>query len=496
MRRYVENVNVTQPDDAGTTVVILKGIVSALKTHSTAKSESLALDQEKATQKLLDLVERNILQYASKLKKDIGVADDSEELWRVDITVNAVDCIKEELAKRPIKLPSKSLKTLQTAGDILTSKGIKTGWKLKTFLVYSQKAYDLAALTEELSQVYPDSLNAQLVFGYVDAVTRDMDASKKLELLYQMLCSSASWKSPKVPYLAIERIIDTIQGKSLYEILCPPRCLLIGILVSAPLSIPTEAGGTFDLAALQVALAKSLAQATSIEQFERISHLVLLLLEKHANSMTQVNIEATLSTIATVCSLEGPKISHAIVAGEIFDILYRLTATIIKRHRLRLEGHHHLLVTGFQALLQVLLADPTSPQSRQSATSTLPLWLDTRLKARHAAKFTRLLTLICEPSAASVARGKNNPLDSATDAVKRSAGQHMFRVLVQYIKLQLDGHVSREIRKALEPGVYSVLSITTESGLRILNESMDTSGRDIFRRMYGDYKKFGKWSGI
>jgi hypothetical protein len=217
MRRYVENVNVTKIEDAGITVVILKSIVSALKTHSTAKSESLAIDQGTAAQKLLDLVERNILQYASKMKKGVGVADDNEELWRIDISVDAVDCIKEELAQRPIKTQSKSLKILQTAGEILTSKGIKTGWKLKTFLVYNEKTHDLTALTEELGREYPESLNAQLVFGYVDAVVRDMDASMKLELLYRILCSSASWKSPEVPYIAIERIIDTIQGKSLYK---------------------------------------------------------------------------------------------------------------------------------------------------------------------------------------------------------------------------------------------------------------------------------------
>jgi nucleolar pre-ribosomal-associated protein 2 len=76
----------------------------------------------------------------------------------------------------------------------------------------------------------------------------------------------------------------------------------------------------------------------------------------------------------------------------------------------------------------------------------------------------------------------------------------VFRVLLEYIRLQLDESaavvVSRDVRKALEPGVYSALSITSESALRILNESMDAGGRVVFRRMYADYKKFGKWSGI
>lgn len=239
--------------------------------------------------------------------------------------------------------------------------------------------------------------------------------------------------------------------------------------------------------------------------------------------MTQINVESTLAAVADMCSsssrtanLSGAS-SGASIAGAVFDALCRLTATIIKRHRLRLEGHHHLLVTTLQALLQVLVANPTpgasvGPLNISSSTQQTPSWLDVRLKPRHAAKFARLLTLVCEPSAASVAaRGNHNKthgagnssraLDSATDAVKQSAGQHMFRLLMAYIKLQLDGAegagvVPRDVRKELDVGVYSVLSITPENCLRIMNEGMDASGRAIFRTIYADYKRFGKWSGV
>lgn len=258
----------------------------------------------------------------------------------------------------------------------------------------------------------------------------------------------------------------------------------------------------FDLASVQIALGKLLVQnGTPLEQFKNTARVLELALDKHAGSMTQINVEHTLAIIGTICSSAGPVPDpdkpDSSMAGEVFDVLYRLTAIIIRRHRLRLEGRHHLLLSTLQALLRVLLANPI--KAKQTDSGFLhPSWLDTRLKARHGAKFTRLITLICEPSAASVARGKHNhnSLDSATDAVKRSAGQHMFWVIALYVKLQLEGDVSREMRKELTTGVHSILSITPENNRRILNEAMDESGRAIFRSLFTEWKKFGKWSGV
>lgn len=272
------------------------------------------------------------------------------------------------------------------------------------------------------------------------------------------------------------------------------------ISASTPLSITIEDDKTFDLASVQITLGQFLLHpATTLVQFKNTARLLELLLDKHASAMTQINIEHTLAIIGTVCASSGPvpdpKEPGISIAGEVFETLYRLVATIIRRHRLRLEGHHHLLLSTLQALLRVLLADPA--KSKQSNSSFLyPRWLDTRLKARHGAKFARLITLTCEPSAASVARGKHNSLDSATDAVKRSAGQYMFWVVALYIKLQLEGDVSREMRKELATGIYSILSITPENNRRILNEAMDDSGRAIFRSLFTEWKRFGKWSGI
>lgn len=230
-------------------------------------------------------------------------------------------------------------------------------------------------------------------------------------------------------------------------------------------------------------LSTRLAQSQSLSNFLLIAQTIYTLLDKKASSMKQWNTDITLSTASMIASKASATASDVQTSPKTYAWLCRLVEVIIKRHRLRLEGHFHLLVTTLQALLHRLLV-PSATTTPSAAEQ----------QAKH---FTRLLTLICEPSVASVTRGQQpGTLDSAVDAAKRSAGQHLYLVLMSYIKLQLEHAVPRAVRDALEPGVYSVLDITSPGGRRILNEAVDGSGRAVFKEMYRRYVKFGKWSGV
>jgi len=194
--------------------------------------------------------------------------------------------------------------------------------------------------------------------------------------------------------------------------------------------------------------------------------------------MTQWNIELTLSTVTAICSKPTE-----IAPGwpKSYHWLCQFTGAVIRRHRIRLDGHFHILITALQALLRQLL-------SRQGG----------EFKEAHSKLFSRLLTLVCQPTDSSVARSQTGKsgLDSEKDKAKRYAGQYMYLVLMQYIRLQLEYPVTHEVRAALEPGIYSILDITTQDGLRLMNDAMDPSGRVILKELYRQYQKFGKWSGI
>lgn len=240
-----------------------------------------------------------------------------------------------------------------------------------------------------------------------------------------------------------------------------------------------------DLAEVHSVLANRLVRSQSSSDFALIAQTFYLLLDKKASFMKQWNTEVTLSIVSSI-SAAGPKIAEDVkTSPKTYEWLCRLVEIIIKRHRLRLEGHLHLLITALQSLLRLLIV-PTPTSSSDLSN----------LREKQAKLFSRLLTLVCEPSVASVTRGQQMGLDSATDAAKRSAGQHMYLVLMTYIRLQLEHAIPRVVREALQPGVYSILDITTHEGRRILNEAVDGSGRAIFREMYRRYVKFGKWSGV
>lgn len=236
-----------------------------------------------------------------------------------------------------------------------------------------------------------------------------------------------------------------------------------------------------------------LPKAKNWAEFAVIAKTIEMVLEK--KPMKQWNTEVTLSTVSTICS-NGLKVTEDAQASEkAYPWLCSLVEVIIKRHRHRLEGHFHLLITALQSLLRLLITPwPRTTAYSSAATASTPSAPDQQAQA---ARFSRLLTLTCEPSVASVTRGQGpGALDSAPDAAKKSAAQHMYLVLVLYVRLQLERPVPRPVRAALDPGVYSVLDITTPEGRRIINEAVDASGRAIFREMYKQYDRFGKWNGV
>ena len=212
-----------------------------------------------------------------------------------------------------------------------------------------------------------------------------------------------------------------------------------------------------------------------------------MLLDDKSSSMSQWNIETTLAGVSKIC-LDKTVEPSVLSSPRTYITLCRLVEIIIKRHRVRLEGHFHLLIMTLQALLTHLIV-----QRRVSSKMADAAHAD---KTEHAKRFSRLLELVCEPSVASVTRAQRNVLNSATEAAKRSAGQHMYLVLMAYIKLQLEHNVPVGVREALEPGVFSILGITTDEGRAIMSDAMDSSGRAIFREVYRQWQRFGKWKGV
>ncbi|KAI1469585.1 Urb2/Npa2 family-domain-containing protein [Daldinia caldariorum] len=457
-------------------ILLVKSTLSAL--HSSPnKSYNSSIDVGEVARKLEQMVQANLSKFVSENKKKELAADDESTLISLSIMLSGATCVADTYEERQIELTEKTISQLESISTYFISKKVNVGWKLRTFLLRNNPGrYDLREFLGQLEQA-STTIDEEAVFNLVDAFVKTQSQPVRDQLLGELIGSEKLTSGAIGPVLAVKRLVELRQGP-------------------ATSSSSGEPQYTIDLGVVHERLASMLSQAGTLRHFQQLSELLLLLLDKHANSMTQFNIETTLSSVVHVCSQAGPNVETPKAAGEIYDQLYRLVALILKRHRLRLMGHFPILLAALRALLATLLSDPSSDDANETSSQARPPWLGSHLQSRHAERFTRLLTLICEPSAASVARARSSELDSATDIAKRIAGQDMFTILELYIKLQLEVKVPRDVRKALEPGVYSILDITPQGCRRVLNESLDANGRAIFREMFADYKKFGKWTGV
>jgi len=150
--------------------------------------------------------------------------------------------------------------------------------------------------------------------------------------------------------------------------------------------------------------------------------------------------------------------------------------------------------------LQDLIRFLFVPVKRERDSTSLPSWAPAGkevLAGEHAAQFGRLLTMICDPTVSSVKKARSKEAGQhLTDETKKArgvAGQYLQYLIREYAQCQLHGRTTPEVQAALMPGLYAVLDAMSQDGMRAMNASMDPSSRAIFKGLYDDYRRFGKW---
>ena len=417
-----------------------------------------------------------------------------------------------ELDRQAVKQAlSSAVPSLIEASDSLLENGLQVGWEVRMFVSNHFPEALGSPLKIKMSVASPPSqgegiegvegnesaaaLGKRSLLGYVDAVVQSADEDTKLEYLKELLLEGGETQDMLGRQLVIYRLIQHLKGKLTVRD--------YDTVLTSSGSRPSETTDRFDLAQAHSTLCNRLVRTTTPPHFLLTAKSIHLLLDQNPACMTQWNIELTLSTVSTISAQPS---TQALISDSlgIYPSLCRLVEMVIKRHRKRLDGHFHILITTLQSLLHLLLSRPqTTPHQQQPTPTTTS---NNKHWENHAKLFTRLLTLLCSPTAASVSRNNNNSsssgsqktpgLDSERDRAKRYAGQFMPLVLMQYVRLQLAHTVPHGVREALAPGAYAILDITSPDGLRVMNDGMDGSGRVVFRELYKMYQRFGKWSGV
>ncbi|KAE8352736.1 Urb2/Npa2 family-domain-containing protein [Aspergillus coremiiformis] len=277
--------------------------------------------------------------------------------------------------------------------------------------------------------------------------------------------------------------------------------LVAGLAVASLSPVEDKESSTAkELSLLCTAVTDSVRCSKSIEHFTLATECLDILLRSHTRCITQWNIDNLLACVAVCASKAGPRVSPEFSAP-IYIRLCRLMGVLFGIHRQKLGGRFHLILPAMQRLLTCLFARSkkrTRAMLSEKRYAQQPFWL-APLQAAHAVHFTRLLTSLCDPTVSAVSRPSqtgsgHEGLTDQTKKAKRIAGQYLQYLIMEYAESSLRGSLTPEVKAALLPGLYSVLDVMSRDTMRALNSGLDVSGRAIFKSLYDDYVKFGKWN--
>ncbi|EGE09411.1 hypothetical protein TEQG_08312 [Trichophyton equinum CBS 127.97] len=278
------------------------------------------------------------------------------------------------------------------------------------------------------------------------------------------------------------------------------RLLLLGVSVIRMSPVQDrDSTASNELSTAFTKVSAALAHNGSIESFCLAAEALDIILRTQSRSVTQWNIDNLLANICLIVSPSGPPID-AKFAGTIHTRLCKLLGTLFTLYRQKLSGRFHLVLPVMQALLRCLFTYNLKSTNSTGAVLARPPWVEDShsIEPRHGTQFSRLLSSLCDPTVSSVQRPggvghSKQALNDNTKKVKSLAGQYLQYLVMEYTSCQLKGHILPEMKAALMPGMYVILDVMSQSTMRAMNAGMDSSSRAVFKTLYDDYIRFGKW---
>ena len=212
-------------------------------------------------------------------------------------------------------------------------------------------------------------------------------------------------------------------------------------------------------------------------------------MQKQPQMLKQVQIDALISSIAVAAHRIELRqtLEHS---GMLFNVLCKLFTTVLRSHRSKIGGRYNLIVPALQGLLRCLFR----PYARASTESETEF----SLTDVHAAEYSRILTMLCDPTVSAVTKPHKRlhaELNDETKKARSIAGQHLPALVMEYCRCQLSGKISPDMGAALQVGLWAILQVMTQDRIKAMSAAMDSDSRSVFKSLYDDFKKSGRWSG-
>lgn len=243
-----------------------------------------------------------------------------------------------------------------------------------------------------------------------------------------------------------------------------------------------------DLARLPILLCRGLSRPTKFSECMLSMQCINMLLQNHTRVISQWHIDELLAAMTVKASNLGTQSEEN--SGRLYIGLCRLFGTILAVHRAKIGGRYHLVVLTLQALLRCLFIPYKNSEAGGIEASVFG--------GSHAAAYGRILNMICDPTVSSVTRSRNRSRLELNDETKKArsiAGQHLPYLIMEFCGCQLTGRLLPGMRAAVNAGLYAVFAVIPPDIMRAMNAAMDSARRSVFKALYDDYRRFGKWDG-
>ncbi|KAJ5901945.1 hypothetical protein N7495_002473 [Penicillium taxi] len=438
-------------------------------------------------------------------RKELAKAFSEEELAtcreRVfGLVLADIKSVKEQCKKHKPEETITLIKTidaLEDFEDLATNniEVVKFLGKIESYMEMSVDSAPSRLIRRRLVASKPEKSSTKPVLKYLETLTLPSLYAEDQQLFIQ--ATTELFKDMSADKLV--RTIRDLRELGLTGNDAAQRTLVIYLAITALSPVEDkESPATRELSLVCTELAEAIVRSTRIDEFSFATECLYHLLRVHSRSLAQCNIDTILAATALAASKAGPQLSPE-YAPTIFTRLCRLAGLVFGLQRVKIGGRHHLVVTVMKRLLNCLFV-PSRKRSRAArATASLssPFWIGP-LDASHTSSYTRLLTTLSDPTVSAVIRSQSNQSRGAlideTKRAKRIAGQYLQNIIMHYAQNSLRASLSPEVKAALMPGLYAAMDVMTRESLRALNAALDISGRAVFKSLYDDYVRFGKWN--
>lgn len=230
------------------------------------------------------------------------------------------------------------------------------------------------------------------------------------------------------------------------------------------------------LSATYTSITQGMMDINSLTKF--ISTLKEILISKPW-MFDQYTVELLLPLSLEICNSIIPTTDFSNVQlqnNRIFISLCRLLSTLFTVHRFKLNQRYHVIDSLLCGMMKYVINSQFYGLTEECAKA-----------------FARCVITFCEPTTNTSTKNKNQTT-SKVNEIKKILRKHVPILLVNYTELVIGNSIDNEIRREIDPALYSMLNVISSSELQWISTLLGSTGRQYFKSIYAEYKRIGKWT--